>query len=167
MSPGQDRQDRDDDDVGTPDEVADVFVTASRALIGLAIRSVDEAPMEVTVAQHRVLVLLSARGDLTIGDVADGLGVNRSNATRFCDRLQRLGLVQRARSPQDGRVVHVLLTADGRALVRSVTERRRREVEKVLGRLTTGQVRSVVDAMRAFNQAAGELEDRDWASALW
>lgn len=150
-----------------PHDVADAFVTASRALIGLAVRSIDDAPVEITVAQHRVLVLLSARGDLTIGDIADGLGVNPSNATRYCDRLQRLGLTTRARSPQDGRVVQVGLTQAGRDLVRSVTERRRREVEAVLSRLTASEVQSVVQALRAFNRAAGELEDRDWASALW
>jgi DNA-binding MarR family transcriptional regulator len=169
---GRDREDatgrgRDRSEATDPDAVADAFVTASRALIGLAVRSIDEAPVEVTVAQHRVLVLLSARGDLTIGDIADGLGVNPSNATRFCDRLQRLGLITRARSPRDGRVVQVGLTDGGRGLVRSVTERRRREVERVLGRLTPSETRSVIQALRAFNRAAGELEDRDWPSALW
>ena len=153
--------------MSTPDDAADVFVTASRALIGLAVRSIDEAPVEITVAQHRVLVLLSARVDLTIGDVADGLGIDRSNATRFCDRLQRLELISRTRSPQDGRVVHVGLTPGGRELVRSVTERRRQEIEKVLGRLSSGEIHGVVEALSSFNRAAGELEDRDWASALW
>ena len=73
----------------------------------------------------------------------------------------------RARSPRDGRVVHVGLTAAGRELVRGVSERRRREVEKVLSRLPDDEVAGVVGALRAFNEAAGELEERDWAAALW
>ena len=28
-------------------------------------------------------------------------------------------------------------------------------------------VPGVVAALRAFNEAAGELEERDWAAALW
>jgi DNA-binding MarR family transcriptional regulator len=164
MSPG-----REPDAVETADvaDVADVFVTASRALLGLAVRSIGEAPVDITVPQHRVLVLLSARGDLTIGDIAEGLGVNPSNATRFCDRLQRLGLLTRARSPRDGRVVHVVLTSAGCELVRGVSERRRREVEKVLSRLPDEEVPGVAAPLRAFNEAAGELEERDWAAALW
>jgi DNA-binding MarR family transcriptional regulator len=148
-------------------EMADAFVTASRALVGLAVRSIDQAPADVTVAQHRVLVLLAARGDLPIGDIAAGLGVNPSNATRYCDRLERLGLVTRARSAEDGRVVRVGLAPTGIALVRVVNERRRAEVGEVLARMAPAEARGILDALHAFNRAAGELEDRDWASSLW
>ncbi|WP_165763359.1 MULTISPECIES: MarR family winged helix-turn-helix transcriptional regulator [unclassified Nocardioides] len=148
-------------------ELADAFVTASRALIGLAVRTIGDAPVEVTVAQHRVLVLLAGRGALTIGEIAEGLGVNPSNATRYCDRLQRLELLTRTRSPVDGRVVLVSLTQAGTALVGEVTRRRRAEVEKVLARMTAADTAGMLDALRAFNRAADELGDRDWASALW
>ena len=149
------------------DDLADAFLTSSRALIGLAVRSIEAAPVDVTVAQHRVLVLLAARGDLTIGDLADGLGVNSSNATRYCDRLQRLGLVHRARSVEDGRMVQVGLTQEGQALVTAVTERRRQEIDRVLERMTGPDAIRVVAALRAFNRAAGEVEDRDWAATFW
>ncbi|WP_457202115.1 MarR family transcriptional regulator [Nocardioides sp. HB32] len=79
-------------------ELADAFVTESRALISVAVRPILDAPVDVTVAQHRVLVLLAARGDLTVGDIAGGLGVNPSNATRYCDSLQ-------PRSPRPDAVV--------------------------------------------------------------
>ena len=147
--------------------MAEAFVTASRALIGLAVRSVDDAPVEVTVTQHRVLVLLAARGDLTIGDLAGGLGVNPSSATRYCDRLQRLGLVGRTPSVEDRRVVRVGLTPAGAALVNAVTARRREEVEKVLDRMSVPDTRAVLEALHAFNRAADELEDRDWTSSFW
>lgn len=150
-----------------PSELTDAFVTASRALINVAVRSIDSAPVDVTVTQHRVLVLLAARGNLMIGDIADGLGVNPSNATRYCDRLQRLGLITRTRSVEDGRVVQVGLTRPGVALVKAVTQRRREEVERVLDRLTSVEAAGAVAALSAFNRAAGELEDRDWASSLW
>jgi DNA-binding MarR family transcriptional regulator len=153
--------------VSHSDDLADAFLTASRALIGLAVRSIEAAPVDVTVAQHRVLVLLAARGDLTIGDLADGLGVNPSNATRYCDRLQRLELVHRARSVEDGRMVQVGLTQEGQALVTAVTERRRQEVVEVLERMTGPDAIRVVAALRAFNRAAGEVEDRDWAARFW
>jgi DNA-binding MarR family transcriptional regulator len=148
-------------------ELAEAFVTASRALIGLAVRSVDDAPAEVTVTQHRVLVLLAARGDLTIGELAVGMGVNPSSATRYCDRLQRLGLVARTPSVDDRRVVRVGLTAAGAALVDAVTARRREEVEKVLDRMSVPDTRAVLEALHAFNRAADELEDRDWTSNGW
>jgi DNA-binding MarR family transcriptional regulator len=153
--------------VDAPRDVTDAFVTASRALVSLAVRTIDDAPVDVTLAQHRVLVLLAARGDLPVGDIADGLGVNPSNATRICDRLQRLGLISRTRSPQDGRVVVVGLSDDGAALVKDINARRRVEVEKVIGRMTPEQTARAVEALAVFNRAAGEIEDQDWTTPLW
>ena len=149
------------------EEVAEAFVTASRALIGLAVRSVADAPVEVTVTQHRVLVLLAARGDLTIGELAAAMGVRASSATRYCDRLQRLGLVRRTPSVADRRVVCVGLTPEGAALLDAVTARRRAEVEKVLDRMSVPDTQAVLAALHAFNAAADEREDRDWAASWW
>ena len=105
------------------DELAEAFLTASRALVGLAVQSLGAAPVEITMAQHRVLVLLASRGEQQIGDIAAELRVNPSNATRHCDRLQKLGLLARQRSTIDGRVVQV-------ALDRRRTEGRRRGLRR-------------------------------------
>jgi len=105
------------------DELADAFVDASRALVGLAVHSVGAAPTEVTVAQFRLLVLVAGAGERTVGDIAEHLGVNHSNASRHCDRLERLGLLARRRSRSDGRVVRVRLTEAGADVVDQVTGR--------------------------------------------
>ena len=116
------RTERETRAVGKSTELADAFVTASRALVSLAVRTIDDAPVDVTVTQHRVLVLLASRGALTIGDIAEGLAVN---------------------------------------------ERRREEVDRVLGRMTSSETAGILAALHAFNRAADELEDGDWASSLW
>ncbi|HEX5087587.1 MAG TPA: MarR family transcriptional regulator [Nocardioides sp.] len=149
------------------EELAAAFVTASRALVGIAIRSVEAAPVPVTIPQHRVLVLLAANGPQAIGTLAQQLGVNPSNATRVCDRLQRLDLVRRSRSDSDGRAVHVTITAAGRRLVDAVTEHRRREVAAVLRELSPDQVEAVVEALTAFSRAAHERAEAEWPDASW
>ena len=149
------------------EELASAFVTASRALVGIAIRSVAVAPVPVTLPQHRVLVLLAANGPQAVGTLAQQLGVNPSNATRVCDRLQRLDLVRRSRSESDGRAVHVAITPAGRRLVDAVTTHRRREVAAVLRELSPDQVDSVVAALTAFTRAAHERAEVEWADATW
>jgi DNA-binding MarR family transcriptional regulator len=149
------------------DELAATFVTASRALVGIAIRSIEAAPVEVTVPQHRVLVLLAAEGPQAIGTLAQQLRVNPSNATRVCDRLQRLDLVRRSRSESDGRAVHVTITQAGRRLVDAVTAHRRREVSAVLRGLSLRQVEAAVTAMTEFNRAAHERAEAEWADTTW
>jgi DNA-binding MarR family transcriptional regulator len=110
MNPPDQRADVDD-------TIADAFVIASRALVGLAIRSINAAPVEVTLPQHRLMVLLAARGSRTIGDLAEQLGIDQSNASRLTDRLERLGLIARERSASDRRAVDVSLTTVGEELL--------------------------------------------------
>ena len=149
------------------DELADAFVTASRALVGLAVHSINSAPVELTVAQHRLLVLLAAHGAQTVGEIAEELGINPSNASRHCDRLQRQGLVDRRRSTNDGRSVEVTLTSAGRDVVDAVTAQRRGEVLRVLARMPQTDAELLVQALQGFTDAADELTDSQWAAHHW
>ncbi|MBV9831583.1 MAG: MarR family transcriptional regulator [Marmoricola sp.] len=141
------------------DDLAEAFVSASRALLGIAIRSVEAADVPVTVPQHRVLVLLDTEGAMTVGEVASLLGVNQSNASRICDRLQKLGLVRRRRPAEDGRVVLVDLEAEGKRVVDAVTALRRTEVAKVLGEMSLERADAARAALEAFDDAARERDD--------
>jgi DNA-binding MarR family transcriptional regulator len=146
------------------DELAAAFVTMSRALVAIAVRSIESAPVDVTTQQFRVLVFLSAEGPQGVGAIALQLAVNPSNATRICDRLQRLKLIERTPSTKDGRVVRVSITRAGRRLVDTVLKDRRRQVAEVLQQMAPMHVPTVVAALGAFNEAAHEREDTDWRS---
>jgi DNA-binding MarR family transcriptional regulator len=143
--------------------LSEALLTASRALVGISVRSIEASPVDVTVLQHRLLVVLASHGEQTITGIAEALGINQSNATRHCDRLQRLGLVGRRRADHDGRVVLVQLTHRGMEVLDRVTRRRREEIERVLAKMTVSQARSALTALAAFNDAADELPDWDWA----
>lgn len=144
------------------DLATDAFLTASRAMIGVSLRSLRAAPVEVTLTQHRLLVLLAAGGEQTIGALAAKLGVNQSNASRLVDRLARLGLVDRRPSTDDRRAVVVGLRPEGRAVLDAVTERRRRDLAELLTELTPTERRAAVRGLVAFNRVAGEPADDDW-----
>lgn len=147
------------------EHLTDAFLTSSRALVGIALRSVNASPVEVTLMQHRVLVLLASRGEQSVSTLAGQLGVNASNASRVCDRLQRLGLVARRRSTTDARSVKVALTARGLEVVSAVDEHRRAEIRRLLGSLTPESGRHMVEALRTFNEAAHESARADWVVA--
>lgn len=143
-------------------ELVEELLTTSRALVGIAVRSIAAAPVDVTVAQHRLLVLLAAHGPQSVGTVAEHLGVNPSNASRHGDRLQRMGLVQRSRSDEDGRVVRIELTAAGRRLLDAVTQRRREELTALAALLSRDEVAAVTASLRRLNVAMHEVADGDW-----
>jgi len=139
------------------DELVDMVLAASRALVAVAARSLAAAGDEVTLPQYRALVVLAANGPQGTAELAAALAVNPSTATRMCDRLVRKGLVRRHRQAGDRRSVRITLTAPGRDLVAEVTRRRRAELARLLGALPADQHEPVIAAFRAFAAAAGEL----------
>ena len=129
----------------------------------MAARSLADLAEDVTLTQYRVLIELAARGPQRITDLAEALGVDNSTATRMCDRLVRKDLIQRRRGSTDRRWVRVSLTSSGRELVQQVSKRRRVEIAKILARLDRSDLAPVLEALRTFAEAAGEVPEQDWS----
>ena len=145
------------------DELVDAVLGASRALVAVAARSLANVAEDVTLAQYRVLIELAARGPQRLADLAAALGVERSTATRMCDRLVRKRLVRRRRMNEDRRGVRVSLTTAGGELVAEVSRRRRAEIATIVERMPNAHRRPVLNALRAFAEAAGEVPKQDWS----
>lgn len=143
-------------------ELVDGILSASRALVAVAARSLAQVADDVTLPQYRALVELASRGPLRSADLALALRVDRSTATRMCDRLLRKGLVSRRRLADDRRGVRITLTATGRDLVEEVTRRRRFEIEQIVERMPVADRPQVSRALHAFAAAAGEVPEQSW-----
>lgn len=141
----------------------DAVLSASRALVAVAARSLTGLGEDITLAQYRVLVELAARGAQHVVSLAAVLGVGPSTATRMCDRLVRKGLVFRRRASADRRTVRISLAPAGRDLVTEVTRRRRAELASILGRMPHEDRRPVLAALGAFAEAAGQLREHEWS----
>jgi DNA-binding MarR family transcriptional regulator len=147
----------------TVDEATAAVLVASRALVGVAARSLD--PVTITLPQYRALLLLSEHGDQNVGGLAELLGIHPSTATRLCDRLLASGYIDRATSRENRREVTVVLSAKGRALVRKVTTRRREEIRRIVSVLTPADRAKLVAGFTAFAAAIGEVPDDSWKVA--
>jgi DNA-binding MarR family transcriptional regulator len=146
---------------GSTDAV-EALLRASRALVGVAARSVADIDPDVTLPQYRALVVLASRGPQKVADIATELGVAPSTGTRMVDRLIRKGLIGRERSSTDRRVVRVTLTVAGRQLVDRVMRRRRRQLATIVAATTEVWHPAVAPALRAFAEAAGDVPEQDW-----
>ena len=140
----------------------DAVLTASRALIGVATRSLGAAAEETTIAQYRTLVVLASRGPQRMVDLAGALEVAPSTAGRMCDRLVRKGLIRRHRARADRRAVLVSITPAARVVVDQATARRRELIAEILGRMPAALQHEAAEALRAFAAAAGEVPDEQW-----
>jgi DNA-binding MarR family transcriptional regulator len=136
---------------------AEALLTASNALLSIAIRSIAAGPADLTVVQHRTLVLVERLGVLSVNAVSAHLGVDQSTASRHCTRLAGLGLVTRTRATHDGRAVDVRLTPAGRQQVRAVREARRGEILRVLDRMSDSAVREALQGFGEFDAAAAGI----------
>jgi DNA-binding MarR family transcriptional regulator len=144
------------------DEATDVVLLASRALVGVAARSLAATEDQITLVQYRALVALGAQGEQNVGSLADALGIHPSTATRLCDRLIAKGFIDRRTSVESRREVTLALSDSGRALVRAETLRRRRAIRRIVARLDVEMQLEIVEAFGALAEAAEEVTDQAW-----
>lgn len=144
-------------------EVTDAVVAASRALVAVAARSLAAAPGDVTLAQYRALVVLAIRGPQRTTDLARELAIVPSSATRLCDRLVAKALVRRHEGADSRREVEIEITQTGRELVDVVTAQRRGEIERLVQEVPAVHWPALVDGLRIFALAAGEVPEQAWS----
>jgi DNA-binding MarR family transcriptional regulator len=149
-----------DDDVSA---MTDALLTASRALVGVAARSLASIDADVTLVQYRALVVLAAHGSQRVGELAEALATHPSTTTRMCDRLVVRGLASRRTDRSNRRETVVSLTAKGRDVVQRVTDVRRSELARIVRRIPAASRESMVVALNAFADAAGELPQQSWS----
>ena len=102
------------------------------------------APFDITTAQYVILVQLAGTDVDSAAELCKGVSYDPGAMTRMLDRLERKGLIRRARSPSDRRKTILELTAEGKA---------------VYPKLVAVHVRVLNHFMRNFTKAqAGELE---------
>ena len=144
--------------------VVNAVLSASRALVAVAARSLADAAEQVTLAQYRTLVILASQGPSSLAQLAENVGVAPATATRMCDRLVRKGLIRRRAVKDNRRQVSLTLSDAGRKLVDDVTARRRDEIERIVSAMSLGEQDVLVQALGRFADAAGVVPERDWST---
>lgn len=94
--------------------VAELIAATSRLLAGNYMRNL--AMTGVTPAQTYVLRELMLRQPQTQSEIARSIQVTRASVGETLARLEKQGLVERRRSPTDGRTLLSFLTPEGEAL---------------------------------------------------
>jgi DNA-binding MarR family transcriptional regulator len=74
----------------------------------------------VTLPEARVIASVGSFGPFSIMELARHANLDKSQASRAAEALINQGFVQREASEEDGRVVLISLTTDGRELYRKI-----------------------------------------------
>ena len=99
----------------------------------LQVADAQLAEQGLTYVQWLPLYKLLLCTDANSSTVAKDLGMDPASVTRALDRIEAKGLLRRERSTTDRRVVHLVLTDEGRAVAAKVPE--------VLSKVLNGHLR--------------------------
>jgi DNA-binding MarR family transcriptional regulator len=150
--------------VAAPDRRAEALATVREEFAGLMgaerrLRGRDQHRKTedgLTIAQVRALFALDKVDAATVGEIAETARLSPASVTAMIDDLERDGVVTRVRSDSDRRRVHVVLTDEGRALLK-----KRRRVW--LGRWETALAdipeRDLEAAAEVLNRITGLLDE--------
>lgn len=114
------------------------------------------ADIDLSVAQHEVLLAIARSQGLSQKTLARRLLVGKSNVTGLVQRLEARGLVYRERDASDARGRHVFLTAAGRRLLRKAARIHAGIVELMLDNVSERNVTH----MRRLMRTVGDNLDR-------
>lgn len=141
-----------------PSELVDSLLRATRALGAISAKSMAHIDDLVTPAQWRVLVILHVKGSTGLTALAQELDIDRSSASRTCEKLVAADYVHREDDPDDRRNVLFTLTPTARRILDDVRVRRERLVREALEKIDPEHWDLLRQGTTLFADAIGELE---------
>jgi len=112
----------------------------------------DWAHHDLTFGQLRLLFLLGQSGPVSIGQLADMLGVTDATASEFVDRVERRGLAVRSHRADDRRVVDCRLSDEGARLLAEIAGARQVAMRQVLAVLGPEELADVDRLLRIVTE---------------
>lgn len=116
------------------------------------------ATPSLTMAQLRALMTLADSGHLTVGQLAERLGIGMPAASSIVDRLVEEGLADRHQDPDDRRRIVVHPTERGSNRIDTMRQGPKEILENLVRRLNPGELGHVLVALRALARVAEEMQ---------
>lgn len=127
-----------------------------RLVHGLRVYSrATEKKYGLSLAQLFVLQRLSDVPSLSLSALAERTVTHQSSVSVVVSRLVEAGLVQRTRSPVDGRSRNVALTAKGRAVLRRAPPATQERMIAAIAALSPAQRRSLAELLENVVERCG------------
>lgn len=136
------------------DRLRGVLIRGSR---GLRLTYTDE---DLSPTQLEVLAMVARRGPMRLSEVAENDGLNPTMVSRIVAKLEDAGLARRTPDPLDGRVMHLTVTDEGRALHDVIRHRRSEALRVALEDLSPGERETLSRALPVFESLVESLKER-------
>ena len=108
----------------------------------------------LSFSQINILMGLVHRGETSVSEVGEHLGVSNAAASQAVDRLVGLGLIQRTEDPDDRRSKQLALTLKGHDLIEKAIEARSQWVEVLAESMNPEQLNDIIFSLKVLTEAA-------------
>ncbi|GAB3646770.1 MarR family winged helix-turn-helix transcriptional regulator [Glycomyces tarimensis] len=118
----------------------------------------DLEPEGVSVGVRAVLVMLHARGPMTVPQMGRAQALSRQFVQRMVNEAARRHLVEAIPNPAHKRSSLIRLTDEGRALVGTVHDREREALSRLGEDLTEPEIETCVKVLAHLVRGLGDIE---------
>ncbi|MGO2514684.1 MAG: MarR family winged helix-turn-helix transcriptional regulator [Corynebacterium variabile] len=112
-----------------------------------------DAPDGVDRRTYSVLSGLARLGPQTAAQLAEEVGIDRSGTSRYADRLENVGLLERSPDPNDGRATLLSLTPAGKKTAARLHENLARHLGSLIADLPEERAQALIDGLQMLTDA--------------
>lgn len=127
----------------------------------MALHAVEFTNLEITMAQAKLLYVVTAAGELSMSETAQQLGVTVSTASGAVERLVELGLLERSDDPANRRQVRVSVTDTGRQSLEQLQELNTRQLRALFELISDEDLEVLERATGILTEAASAASTTD------
>lgn len=135
------------------EQTLEAFVAFQQRL--MSVHAPEFAALDLTMAQAKLLYVVTAAGELTMSEIAQRLGVTISTASGAVDHLVGLGLISRNDDPANRRQVRVSTTTVGQDMLEQLRELSTRQLRALFDVLNDDDLAVIERAARLMTRAVG------------
>lgn len=106
---------------------------------------------DITPPQLDALLVLREYGELTMGELCQRMYLACSTATDLIDRMERNGLIERARDTADRRVIRLKVLPKGSSVIDEVLEARRTYLAAILAEIDVADKERLIQSVEQLN----------------
>ena len=105
-------------------------------------------PGRLAPEQAAVIKILAEFGHgISVGDIVEAMVLPHANVSRTLDRLEKKGLVRRARGKNDSRQVIIRLTLEGSKLARRIIRAYESALDDIWGNYNNEEIKTILSLL--------------------
>ncbi len=130
--------------------------------VGLLLRKkllkFDCETLDISPPHFFILVALNESGALPVSVIGRSAAISKPEMTRFTDKLEALGLVERKPDAEDRRVINLALTKKGKQVLAEARKLIRDNIKARLSSLEPGELEKLAVSLKSLAGIISKIE---------